>query len=103
MRRYFKIIFLLLLPVFVCAQPQQTQLDSLQLALKNAANDTARIDVYRRIANYYTEINRDSSLLYNAKSLSVAQKLGLKFAEARILTDRGFVLINIGNYPQALE
>ena len=90
-------------PVFVWAQPQQTYLDSLQLALKNAANDTVRMDAYRRIERYYTEINRDSSLLYNAKSLSIAQKLGLKITEARILTDRGFVLTEIGNYPECLE
>jgi hypothetical protein len=89
MKRFFKIIFHLLFPVFVWAQPQQTYLDSLQLALKNAANDTVRMDAYRRIERYYTEINRDSSLLYNAKSLSIAQKLGLKITEARILTDRG--------------
>ena len=90
-------------PVFACAQPQQTQLDSLHLALNNAANDTVRMDIYRNIAGYYQEINRDSSLLYSAQSLSIAQKLKLKIEEAGILNSRGFVLTNIGNYPEALE
>ena len=103
MKKKFKVILFLLLPVFVSAQVQQARLDSLQLALKNAANDTVRMDAYRRIERYYTEINRDSSLLYNAQSLSIAQKLGLKITEARILTDRGFVLTEIGNYPECLE
>ena len=103
MKRYFQIILLLLFPVVVWTQPQQTYLDSLQLALKIAANDTVRMDAYRQIASYYREINRDSSLSYNAQSLSIAQKLKLKLKEASILESRGFILTDMGNYPEALE
>jgi len=103
MKRSFKIILLLWLPVLVWSRPQQTRLDSLQLALKIAANDTVRMYAYGNVASYYAEINRDSSLLYRAQCLQIAQKLKLKFAEANILQGRGFVLTNMGNYPEALE
>ncbi|MBK5271260.1 MAG: hypothetical protein JJE22_09625, partial [Bacteroidia bacterium] len=103
MKLLIKMLLLMLIPFLSFAQPQQTYLDSLQLALKNAANDTVRMDSYGRIANYYSEIKRDSSLLYIAQGLSIAQKLKLRFTEAGFLQSRGFVLTNIGNYPEALE
>jgi len=102
-KEIIKIAILLFSPVVVPAQSQLTQLDSLQLVLNNATNDTMRMDAYWHIAGYYAEINRDSSLLYCRQSLSVAQKLKLKLAEANILEGIGFILTNIGNYPEALE
>ena len=62
MKLFIKITLLLLLPVFVSAQSEQKQLDSLQIALKNAANDTIRMDVYFQLGLFYNEINPDSSL-----------------------------------------
>jgi tetratricopeptide (TPR) repeat protein len=92
-----------MLPAFVMAQPEETQLESLHRSLKNAANDTIRMDVYLNLALYYNEINRDSSLFYLAKGLPIAQKLKLKLYEAHFLENRGYMLMGIGNYPKALE
>ncbi|MEO6328573.1 MAG: ATP-binding protein [Ginsengibacter sp.] len=97
------IIFLLwLLPVFVEAQPQQGKLDSLHLALRNAANDTIRMDAYGQLGSYYQIIDVDSSHFYLAKSLSIARKLKLKLYEAGILHHLGNMLAST-NYPQALQ
>ena len=103
MRKNFKIILLSFLPVFVCAQSKQEELDRWQTALKNATNDTISLDNYFKIALYYNEVNSDSSLFYLAQSLPIAQKLKLKLDEAHILENRGFMLTNIGKYPEALE
>ncbi len=79
------------------------KLDRLQLALRNAANDTVRMDAYYNLALYYLEINRDSAVYYDDKSIALAQQLGLKLDEAASLSDRGYMLIALGNYPSALE
>ncbi|MEJ2105191.1 MAG: hypothetical protein P8X47_11530 [Ignavibacteriaceae bacterium] len=79
------------------------KLDSLQLALRNAANDTVRLDAYYNLALYYLEINRDSSVYYDNKCISLAQKLRLKLIEAAALSDKGYALLALGKYPSALE
>jgi len=93
----------LILPVFISAQPLETQLESLHRSLKNASNDTIKMDVYLNLALYYNEINRDSSLFFLANGLPLAQKLNLKLYEAHFLENRGYMLTSIGNYPKALE
>ena len=54
------ILLFLLLPVFADAQQnsfyeqeQKKQLDSLQLTLKNATNDTLRMDLYKKLSRHY--------------------------------------------------
>ena len=97
------VFLLLLLPVFVEAQLQQDRLNSLHQALKNAANDSIRMDAYYKLAQYYNEINRDSTLYYLAKGIPISQKLELKLYEAHMLENQGYILGRLGNYPKALE
>ena len=115
MKRCITIMLFLVLPVFVSAQSKLSfilsdttlsgtqKLDSLQLALKNAANDTVRMDAYYNMALYYLETNRDSAVYYEDKSIALAQKLRLKLFEAHALSDRGYALIGLGKYPASLE
>ncbi len=79
------------------------KLDRLQLALKNATNDTVRMDAYYNLALYYMETNRDSAVYYDNKSIALAQQLRLKLNEAHALSDKGYALIALGKYPSALE
>ena len=79
------------------------KLDRLQLALRNAANDTVRMDAYYNIALYYLETNRDSSVYYDNKSIALAKQLRLKLDEAAALSDKGYALIALGKYPSSLE
>ncbi len=97
----FILFLLLLLPVFVEAQSQPDKLDSLHMALKNAANDTIRMDVLSQLGWYHYNINYDSARFYWAQGLSIAQKLKLKLYEAGILS-QAFDL-SWSNYPKALE
>ncbi len=103
MKKMLKIILLLMLPAFVIAQSEETQLESMHRSLKNAANDTVRMDVYLNLAIYYNEINRDSALFYLANGLPLAQKLNLKLYEGQFLENRGYMLTMVGDYPKALE
>ena len=79
------------------------KLDSLQLALRNAANDTIRMDAYFSLALYYLEKDRDSAVYYDDKSIALGQQLRLKLNEAAALSDRGYAFIGLGNYPASLE
>ena len=96
------ILLLILLPTFVEAQQQQNNLDSLQLYLKNAANDTIRMDALSQVGFYYYSINTDSGNFYLERSSSIAQKLKLKLNEAGILSTEAYHL-SWTNYPKALE
>jgi signal transduction histidine kinase len=79
------------------------KLDRLQLALRNAANDTVRMDAYYNLALYYLETNRDSAVYYDNKSIALAKQLRIKLDEAAALSDKGYALIALGKYPSALE
>ncbi len=115
MRRCITIIMFLLLPVVVSAQSTlfsilsdtalsgTQKLDRLQLALRNAANDTIRMGVYYDLALYYLETDRDSAVYYDNKSIALAKQLRLKLDEAAALSDRGYALIALGKYPASLE
>lgn len=103
MKLFIKIALLSLLPVFASAQSGQRQLDSLQFVLKNASNDTIRMNVYNKLGIFYLEINFDSSLVYLNQSIPLAQKLKLKINEAGSLGAKGYILYKLGNYPKSLE
>ena len=103
MKSLLKISLLLSLPVFVTAQSQQKQLDSMHLALQYAANDTARIEVYNSLGYFYDDVNLDSSVYYNEKGVAIAQQLQLKLREAKILMHLSFPLTKMGNYPRSLK
>ena len=115
MKRCITIIVFLLFPVFVSAQSKfffilsdttlsgTQKLDRLQLALRNASNDTLRMDAYYNMALYYMETNRDSAVYYDNKCIVLAKQLRLKLNEAHALSDKGYALIALGKYPSALE
>jgi len=79
------------------------KLDRLQLALRNTANDTVRMNVNFDLALYFLETNRDSAVYYDNKSIALARRLGLKLNEAEALSDKGYALIALGKYPSSLE
>ena len=93
----------LFFPMLLMAQSQPSQLDSLQLLLRNAPGDTIRMNIYDQLGWYYAEINRDSALSYFEKELPISRKLELKLYEADALNGMGYVLEQLGNYPKSLE
>jgi two-component system, NtrC family, sensor kinase len=102
MRSLFKILFLLYLPVFVTAQTQE-QIDSMRLVLKNATNDTTRMDAYLKLGTYYDDVNLDSSLYYDEKGIVIAKQLQLNLNKAEMLTHMSWPLVKMGNYPRSLK
>ena len=103
MKSLLKILLLLMLPFVVAAQSPKNTLDSLHLALRSATNDTMRMNAYDQLNNYYMEVNLDSALYHAEMKLSIARKLNLTLEEAKTLDYKGFILMELGNYPMSLE
>ena len=98
-----KNILAFILAVFVTAQSRQNKLDSMQVALQHAANDTIRMDVYNSFGYFYDDVNLDSSVYYSEKGVAIAQQLQLKLNEAEMLMSMSFPLTKMGNYPRSLK
>ena len=110
MKSFIQIILFLILPLLSYTQnypyydlPGQNQFDSLQKVLKRATNDTIRMEVYRDLGRYYSELKKDSALYFIEQQLLLARKLGQKLWEADALDVSGYMLWNLGNYPLALQ
>ncbi len=102
MKIFIKLLLLLLLPFFVSSQTQQ-KLDSLHIALRNAANDSFRMEKYMALHWFYQEVNRDSAIFYSDQALPIAKQLKLRLHEADILDGKGYMFMHLGNYPKSLE
>ena len=103
MRSPVKIFFFLCFPLFGAAQFQHNQLDSMFAILKNAANDTIRMDAYYKLGSFYDDVNLDSSVYYGEKGASIARDLHLKLNEAEMIANMSWPLGKMGNYPRALK
>jgi signal transduction histidine kinase len=101
MKNVLKIVLLVLLPII--AHSQQNALDSLHNALYYAKDDSAKWNLYEQIGGYYYESNRDSSLKYTNKSLTIAEKNNKVINAAYDLTNKGYQLTHLGFYAKAFE
>ena len=109
MNKVYKIIFLLVLFPF-CAKAQSVQPlrqqnlpDSLRQILINAPNDSIRHEACRLLYNYYEESNRDSALYYTEQRLLLAKRNNKKIVEAFALGIKGYQLVYLGRFGEALE
>jgi signal transduction histidine kinase len=100
-RKTILITFFIKMTTIVTAQ--QTSLDRMKAEVNSTTNDTVRLSINNAIAEEYTEINPDSSLLYAEKVLRIAQQLKLKLEEVHALGKIGYSLVNKGNYPRSLQ
>jgi two-component system, NtrC family, sensor kinase len=103
MKLIIKTFLATILPVFVFAQTQQKEIDSLRAALQNSADDTLRMVITNNLAFAFTESNSDSAIFYYNKAAMLADKLGLKIDEVSELDMKGYILSTQRNYPQSLS
>ena len=108
MIKHLKILLILLFPLSVKAQSvqplrMQNLSDSLRLILKTAPNDSIRHEACRLLYNYYEESNRDSALYYAEQRLSLSKKNNKKIVEAFALGIKGYQLVYLGRFAEALE
>lgn len=102
-RLLLSIILLLLLPSFTKAQLQQKGSDSLHTALKLAANDTVKMDLYDGLASYYAESNRDSAMLYNGNATTIAKKIKQPLRLAEFLLFKAYIVQKQANFSLSFK
>lgn len=102
--------FICLLPNLVVAQKimewsfiNATQADTLRAIIKNTSNDTLKMKASRSMGFYYQESRADSALYYHNLQINVARQLDLKIWEAEGYSQRGYVLMLLGKFPDSFE
>ncbi len=101
MRADFKILLLLILPVFTCAQ--QSRPDSLREVFSKAGHDSVRFSACWEMYNYYEELKRDSANYFIEEGLLLARKNNKKLAESRFLVSNAYQLLSTGRYAESLK
>jgi len=77
--------------------------DSLKNELRSAKTDTAELILLGSIAYNYAELNPDSAFFYASRMHVLAKKMKLPLEECFALSEMGYALINLGNYPRSLQ
>ncbi len=103
MKNVFRIFFLFILPVVSLAQDDQHFLDSMETALRDAANDTIRLDINRKLGFYFQDGAADIGLVYHQAQLDLAKKLNLRLWEADAYQQVAYCYVRIGNLPASYE
>jgi signal transduction histidine kinase len=102
MKRKFTGICILLTAAFN-SPAQDYQIDSLKQELQSAKTDTAELILLGSLAYYYSELNPDSSMVYASRMQLLARKMKLQLEESFALSEAGYALLNLGNYPRSLQ
>jgi len=93
-----------LLPlVALHGQAQQTYIDSLRHQIEISQNDTAKIVLIGILSDEYSETKMDSSSYFAEQLLILSRKLNFKLSETFALSQIGYALLNMGNYPKSLQ
>jgi len=98
---HLTIVFALSASGFVTAQNHPA--DSLKRIVRNAQEDTVRVNAYNHLSNLYRENNPDSTLYFGKKAQSLAQKSDYGFGLASSYQNQGNAFIVTGDYKKALS
>lgn len=99
------ILFSIIIIIFcnLIVFPQNKKIDSLWQVLKKIKQDTSLTKLYIELGKEYENTSSDTALFYYDKALTLAKKIKNKKWEAKSLYNKGSVLLNIGEYDNALE
>ena len=103
MKSVLRIVILILLPGWAGAQAGDSYESGLFMKLKNAANDTIRMDVYRQLGFYHQDSDADTGLVYHMEQLNLAEKLKLRLWEADAHEQIGYCFTKKYKFSEAYE
>ncbi len=101
MKKYFNIWPIFTIPL--CSIGQQSYSDSLRSELNSSTNDSVLYVTNMELGYYFSENNRDSSLVYYEKAYQLAIKRKKQLAESTGLSMLGYQNTMIGQYSKALK
>ncbi len=67
------------------------------------ASDSALLNQYAQTGFEFAEVNRDSSLFYVEKALTISRKLKQKYYEALLLSIAGYTQLSNGEYSKSIS
>jgi two-component system NtrC family sensor kinase len=82
---------------------QNRQADSLKRLLNKSHADSAKLELLVELSRVYYLQQPDSGLSYASQALAISKKTGNKKGEMHALTQVGFSLIHLSNWPIALQ
>ncbi len=88
---------------FPFSQEQSKNIDSLLVALKNAKEDTLKVNLYHDISKHFIINEIDTVPHFSQKGIALAQQLGFKKGEMTNLNVLGNYYENKTDYEKALE
>src|SRR6188768_2447456 len=101
MKKIFTVLMFSFVTIVVTAQLFEVQ--SLKLRMASTSNDALRIGMLDSLALAYSEVDLDISLYYADQEIDLSQKLRYRLSEAFAMSNKGYALLNMGNYPNALR
>ena len=101
MKKILTIFIFCFATIAVTAQVFDMQL--LRLRMASTSNDTLRIGMLDSLALGYSELDLDSSLYFSDQEINLSRKLRYRLSEAFAMGNKGYALLNMGNYPSALR
>lgn len=92
----------LLISVAALAYAQKNKTDSLRLLVAKHQNDTAGVELLRKLSLQIQASRPDSALIYAQQGMDLARKFSFKKGEADCMNRLGVVLWKNGKYDRAL-
>jgi tetratricopeptide (TPR) repeat protein len=98
-----KIILIINFALLACfGNAQYPYLDTLRKQLAQAKDDNTRFGVLSHLATMYIFVKPDSAMIMAQQSIALAKKINNDTVLSIALTTYGGVLVQTGNYPQAI-
>ncbi|HMI06808.1 MAG TPA: tetratricopeptide repeat protein, partial [Flavobacterium sp.] len=100
--KFHRILFFFALTIFGICSAQRVETDSLKRMLRTAKADTAKVNLYNKLAGTFTGNNLDSADFYTQKATALSSQINYGFGLANAGINQGNSNILLGNYADAL-
>lgn len=101
MYKFYKVLLLLLFPVFVQAQNATAIIEKLKEELKTNPDKKRTAVIYSDLTWYYSTVSIDSALVNGAKAIQASQTLGDSTLIAQVFSDVGAVYFRKGDFENS--
>ena len=89
--------------IYLQSNAQALNADTLHYKLAATANDTAKLELFNQLSDFYSENRPDSSTYYAQLLIDFAKRMDLPVEEAVGLTRQAYANITTGNFSRSLQ
>lgn len=104
MKKYlFLLVFLFAMLAEAGGQIPPHEITKLKRQLSLGVSDSATINVLLELSNGYRFSNIDSALFYAEEAIKLGHSSGLRGLEGDAISQKGYILLEAGEIPEALQ